>query len=86
MAKKVVGKGYIFNILGVFEGFDEEVDFEVQDEDLYEKFERNWTFYEMIIDYYDKFPDPDVQIVKMLEMEKGEQGEEGSVSRNSDES
>ena len=41
--------------------------------------------YEMIIDYNEKFPDPDVQIVKMPEMEKGEQGEEGSVSRNSDE-
>ena len=72
MAKKVVGKGYIYNILGVFEGFDEEVDFEVQDEDLYEKFERNWTFYEMIEDYYREYPDPNIRILK----EKDDEGNE----------
>jgi hypothetical protein len=38
----------------------------------------------MIIDYYEKHPDPNVQIIKMPEMEKGEQGGEGSVGSNSD--
>ena len=55
-----------------------------QVESLYDFWERDWTFYEMIIDYYEKHPDPNVQIIKMPEMEKGEQGGEGSVGSNSD--
>ena len=51
---------------------------------MYDFWERDWTFYEMIIDYYEKYPDPDVHIIKITETEKGEQGEEGSVSSNSD--
>ena len=34
----------------------------------------NLLDYEMIIDYYEKHPDPNVQMIKMPEMEKGEQG------------
>ena len=35
-------------------------------------------------DDYEKYPDPDMHIIKITETEKGEQGEEGSVSSNSD--
>ena len=47
-------------------------DFEVQDEDLYEKFERNWTFYEMIEDYYREYPDPNIRILKEKDYEGNE--------------
>ena len=71
------GLGYFYSILGIYEGFKEV-------ESLYDFWERDWTFYEMIIDYYEKHPDPNVQMIKMPEMEKGEQGGEGSVGSNSD--
>jgi hypothetical protein len=78
------GLGYFYSILGVYEGFKEGLGYENQVESLYDFWERDWTFYEMIIDYYEKYPDPDVHIIKITETEKGEQGEEGSVSSNSD--
>jgi len=68
----------------MYEGFKEGLGYENQVESLYDFWERDWTFYKMIIDYYEKYPDPDVHIIKITEMEKGEQGEEGSVSSNSD--
>ena len=78
------GLGYFYSILGVYEGFKEGLGYKNQVESLYDFWERDWTFYEMIIDYYEKHPDPNVQIIKMPEMEKGEQGGEGSVGSNSD--
>ena len=36
------------------------------------KFERNWTFYEMIEDYYREYPDPIIRILK----EKDDEGNE----------
>ena len=82
----VSGLGHFYSILGMYEGFKEGLGYHNQVDSLYDFWERDWAFYGMIIDYYEKFPDPDVQIVKMPEMEKGEQGEEYGVSKNSDES
>ncbi len=30
----------------------------------YDTFERYWDFYEMVVDYYAKYPDPELRIVK----------------------
>ena len=83
-AKDGSGLGYFYSILDVYEGFKEGLGYKNQVESLYDFWERDWAFYEMIIDYYEKHPDPNVQIIKMPEMEKGEQGGEGSVGSNSD--
>ena len=35
---------------------------EAQDESLYDIWEREWTFYDMIKDYYEKHPDSGVML------------------------
>lgn len=37
---------------------------ECQLELVYDKFEWYWNFYEMIHDYYTKYPDPGLKIIK----------------------
>jgi hypothetical protein len=59
--------GYFYTILGVYEGFDPELKKECQVESLWDTWERYWDFYEMIIDYYNKHPDPSMKIVKKTE-------------------
>jgi hypothetical protein len=58
------GKGYFYGVWGVYEGFDEELNLECQEQSLYDIWERYWDFYEMIIDYYTKFPDPKIKVYK----------------------
>ena len=58
------GLGYFYTILGTYQGFDPVLNLECQSELLYDKFERYWDFYEMVIDYYDKYPDSELKIVK----------------------
>ena len=58
------GLGYFYTILGTFQGFNPVLNFECQSELLYDKFERYWDFYEMVVDYYAKYPDPELKIVK----------------------
>ena len=66
------GLGYFYTILGTYEGFDKDLNLECQSELLYDTFERYWDFYEMVIDYYAKYPDPELKIVK-----KDMQGDDG---------
>ena len=53
--------------MDVSEGFDEELNLECQEQSLYYIWERSWDFYEMIIDYYTKYPDPKIKIYKECE-------------------
>ena len=58
------GLGYFYTVLGTYQGFDPVLNLECQSELLYDKFERYWDFYEMVIDYYAKYPDHELKIVK----------------------
>jgi len=52
------GLGYFYTVLGTYQGFDPVLNLECQSELLYDEFERYWDFHEMVIDYYNKNPDP----------------------------
>ena len=56
--RRIVGKGWIYTIRGVYAGFDSELKLECQVDCMYDKWELNWSFFEMICDYYEKHPDP----------------------------
>ena len=64
MQKAGNGLGYFYTVLGTYQGFDPVLNLECQSELLYDKFERYWDFYEMVVDYYAKYPDPELRIVK----------------------
>ena len=59
-----VGLGYLYTVLGTYQGFDPELILECQLELLHDKFERYWDFCEMVVDYYAKYPDPELKIAK----------------------
>jgi hypothetical protein len=63
---------YFYTVLGTYQGFDTELNLECQLELLYDKFERYWDFYKMVVDYYAKYPDPELKIVK-----KDAEGDDG---------
>ncbi len=48
----------------MYKGFDKEKPYGDQDEKLYDMWEREWDVYSMIIDFYDKYPDENVKIVR----------------------
>jgi hypothetical protein len=60
--KKIVGKGWYYGILGCYDGFVDDVAHCEQSPELYDIWQRDWTFYEMIDDYYKQFPDPKTKI------------------------
>ncbi len=74
------GLGYFYTILGTYEGFDKVLNLECQSELLYDTFERYWDFYEMVIDYYAKYPDPELKIVK-----KDVEGDDGGGKQPAEE-
>ena len=47
---------------------------------LYDTFKRCWDFYEMVFDYYAKYPDPELKIVK-----KDLEGDDGRVKQPAEE-
>ena len=61
--QRMQGKGWFYTLVGVYEGFDKELSLESQEE-FVDTWEREWDTYEMIVDYYDKFPDPKLKIYK----------------------
>ncbi len=77
--------GFFYTVLEIYEGFDKELNLECQSELLYDKFERYWDFYEMVIDYYDKYLDPELMIVKK-DMEGDDGGGKQPVEECTDES
>jgi hypothetical protein len=79
------GLGYFYTVLGTYQGFDKELKLECQSELLYDKFERYWDFYEMVIDYYDKYPDPYLKIVKK-DVEEDDGGGKQPAEEGTDES
>ena len=58
------GLGYFYTILGYYEGYVTELNPEKQVESLFDTWERMWDFYDMIVDYYTKHPDPTLQVVR----------------------
>ena len=74
------GLGYFYTILGTYEGFDKVLNLECQSKLLYDKFERYWDFYEMVIDYYTKYLDPELKIVK-----KDVEGDDGEDKQPAEE-
>ena len=81
--KKGPGQTHFYSILGVYEGFQPELNLECQVDSVYDCFERFWDVYEMIIDYYKKNPDPNIKIVtrddgggKVLAQDNGNESEE----------
>lgn len=56
--------GQCYTILGIYHGFDPQLNLEFQLELVYDKFEWYWDFYEMILDYYTKYLDPGLKIIK----------------------
>ena len=71
--RRIVGKGWIYTILGVYAGFDPELKLECQVDCMYDKWEQNWSFYEMICDYYEKHPDPALKIFMEGECDEEEE-------------
>ena len=55
--QRIQGKGWFYTLVGVYEGFDKELSLESQEE-FVDTWEREWDTYEMIFNYYDKFPNP----------------------------
>ncbi len=74
------GLGYFYTILVTYQGFDPVLNLECQSELLYDTFERYWDFYEMVIDYYAKYPDPELKIVK-----KDVEGDDGGGKQPAEE-
>jgi hypothetical protein len=72
--------GDFYAVLGTYQGFDSVVNLECQSELLYDKFERHWGFYEMVVDYYAKYPEQELKIVK-----KAVEGDDGRGERPSKE-
>ena len=79
------GLGFFYTILGTYQGFDPVLNLECQSELLYDTFERYWDFYEMVIDYYAKYPDPELKIVKK-DMEGDDGGGKQPAEEEADES
>ena len=50
--------------MGIYEGYEKGTDYKEQDESWYDMWEREWDVYSMIIDFYDKYPDENVKIVR----------------------
>jgi hypothetical protein len=63
VVKKIVGKGWYYGILGSYDGFVDGVSHVEQSPHLYDIWQTDWTFYEMIGDYYKAFPDPKIKII-----------------------
>ena len=73
------GLGYFYTILGTYQGFDPVLNLECP-KLLYDKYERCWDFYEMVINYYSKYPDPELKIVK-----KDAEGDDGGGKQPTEE-
>lgn len=56
------GLRYFYTILQTYRGFDEVLNLECQSKLLHDTFERYWDFYGMVIDYYAKYPDPELKM------------------------
>jgi hypothetical protein len=74
------GRGYFYTVMGVYDGYKQGLIHEKQDEMTYDLWERDWTFYEMIVDYYKEHPDPEIQIVEAPKEGEQEDEIEGSES------
>jgi hypothetical protein len=63
--KKVLRKGLYFGILCCYDSFVYGVSRLEQRTDLYDNdiWQRDWTFYEIIADYYKGYPDPKIKII-----------------------
>ena len=59
----IQGKGLFYTLVGVYEGFNNELSLE-STEDFAYTWERELDTFDMIIDYYDMFPDPKVRLCK----------------------
>ena len=70
------GLGFFFSILGVYDAYDPELGSKNQSDMVYDIWERYWDTYSMIIDYYEKYPDQDVIIVRHAENDQN--GGDGS--------
>ena len=57
---------HFYSILGVYEGFEKGTDYMEQDGSLCDMWDRESDVYSMIIDYYEKYPDKNAQIVMMM--------------------
>ena len=78
------GLGRFYKILGVYEGFDPELNKECQVESLWDTWERYWDFYEMIIDYYNKCPDLSIKIVKKTKTNDDDWGKQPAQEGDDD--
>ena len=63
------GFGYFYTVLGYYEGFIKDVKPECQVDSLFDTWERMWDFYDMIVDYYAKYPDSTIKIVLKSEVD-----------------
>ena len=80
------GLGYFYSILGVYDAYNPELGLENQSDMVYDIWERYWDTYSMIIDYYEKYPDQDVIIVRPSENDKDDDDGNGKMSADSNQS
>lgn len=72
--ERVPGKVNYYGILGCYEGYDPNLDHTCQVDQMYDIWQRDWSFYEMISDYYKQFPDPKVKIYVQGDVEEDDDG------------
>ena len=61
--------GYLYTVLGYYEGFEKDLKPECQVDILFDTWESMWDIYDVIVDYNAKYPDLTIKIVQKSEVD-----------------